>query len=614
MKFRILLPALSVAAILAVVPALYAQDAAQTPTPAPANTPPQEALPPAGAPTPAPAPAQSSTTFSNQRTHRAPRERVQQTKDTKQEIKKTDKYNALLGKDEQLPDKQLYDKALLQEKSGHFDIARLDLQTLLNTYPDSQYQMRAKLAVADCWYREGGTAALTQAEQEYKDFITFFPNAPEAAEAQMRVGDIYFKQMDVPDRDYTKAIHAEEEYRTMLKQYPDAPPDIIKEAKQKLREVQEVLAVRESELAAFYSTHNNWQATIARYQTVVDTYPQYSHMDDTLIGLGDAYEAEANIIRAQPVCQPNVRMQQCFTEGAKAQILQEFDNKAADAYRNVVLLHCAAPHVEDAKERLVGMNLPVPTPTKEQCEASEALEGSRAQYTMTKRLEVIFMHRPDTVTAAQAGEPPLDDAPATTAPAVGKYFRDTIMTAATGAAPHTDAAPATSPAAAATPSEVPAPPPANAAPTLSDVPPAAGSASDASINTLESAPKTSTGSGTNMGVEILSTGSPLQPTNTPNADTVNHGSGAASNLPAATGAPDANNGLTAVGPRDTSSLPAVQAPAAAPDAINDAAGHPQPAAAPAPASGKGKAPTVDKNDESSSKNKPKKGIDKLNPF
>ena len=27
----------------------------------------------------------------------------------------------------------------------------------------------------------------------------------------MRIGDIYFKQMDRPDRDYSKAMHAEEE-------------------------------------------------------------------------------------------------------------------------------------------------------------------------------------------------------------------------------------------------------------------------------------------------------------------------------------------------------------------------------------------------------------------
>ena len=263
--------------------------------------------------------------------------------------------------------------------------------------------MRAKLAIADSWYSEGGTAALTQAEQEYNDFITFFPNAPEAAEAQMRVGDIYFKQMDVPDRDYSKAMHAEEAYRTMLKQYPDAPKPIIDEATQKLREVQEVLADREAELGAFYATHENWPATIARYQTVVDTYPLYSHMDDVLIGIGDAYEAEAAIVRTRPSAARSCRRNRCLPEGAKAQLLQDYDGKAAAAYRKVVLEHSAAPHVEDAKERLVGMNLPVPTPTPEQAAASEELEGSRAQYTLQKRLELLFLRKPDTVTAAQHG-------------------------------------------------------------------------------------------------------------------------------------------------------------------------------------------------------------------
>ena len=241
-----------------------------------------------------------------------------QTKDTKAEMKREAKFNPLIGKDQQLPDKQLYDKAMAQIASGHYDIGRLDLQTLLDTYPDSQYMMRAKLAVADAWYKEGGSAALTEAEQEYRDFITFFPNVPEAAEAQLRIGDIYFKQMDVPDRDYSKAMHAEAEYRTMLKQYPDAPKPILDDARQKLREVQEVLADREAELGAFYATHNNWPASIARYQTVVDTYPLYSHMDDVLIGIGDAYEAEAAIVRSEVVCTkklpPGTR---CLPEGAK---------------------------------------------------------------------------------------------------------------------------------------------------------------------------------------------------------------------------------------------------------------------------------------------------------
>src|SRR6202167_1985627 len=152
----------------------------------------------------------------------------------------------------QQPDKLLYDKAMLAMKKGKYDVARLDLQTLLNTYSDSEFAMRAKLAVGDTWFKEGGTAALAQAESEYKDFITFFPNTPEAAEAQMKVGDIYFQQMEKPDRDPQNAVHAEQEYRTMLEQFPDSP--LTPRAKQRLREVQEVLAQRQFEIGEFYAS------------------------------------------------------------------------------------------------------------------------------------------------------------------------------------------------------------------------------------------------------------------------------------------------------------------------------------------------------------------------
>ncbi len=539
-------------------------------------------------------------------------EKVKSTKDTRAEEKKEKKMNPLIGKDADLPDKQLYDKALAQIKSGHFDVARLDLNTLLSTYPDSQYQMRAKLAIADAWYREGGSAALAQAEQEYKDFITFFPNAPEAALAQMRVGDIYFKQMDVPDRDYSKATHAEEEYRTMLKQYPDAPKEILKEAQQKLRDVQEVLAQREADIAAFYASHEDWPAALARYQTVKETYPQYSHMDDVLIGIGDGYEAEAKIARSARLCAPNLPQgTACMTEAVKSSIEQEYDNKAAAEYREVVLKHAAALHAEFAKERLAAMNLPIPQPTAEDVAASEALEGSRAQYTMQKRLELLFMRKPDTVTAAQMGDPPLEDPAPVLAPEVSKAILESYSRAMNpGASPKSDVKVAT-PAIEPGPGEVPPQPrtppgqPASTAPappTLSDVPAAgAGNDTGAATEMTPASPSGASPSGTGVGVEVLTPG-------------VNTGAGAASSVPAATGAPDPNLGLKAVGPQDNSPLPAVEAPATAPDQVNDAAGQRTPPAETKPATKKTPKPEYDKNDESSSKHKKKKGADKLNPF
>ncbi|HSY37532.1 MAG TPA: outer membrane protein assembly factor BamD [Acidobacteriaceae bacterium] len=607
-----LLAGLAVAALLAGTTALNAQDATP-PAPAGQTTPATQTSAP---------PAQADVTLSNTPVKKkkpkiAKSERVQATKDTKAEQKKEAKFNPLIGKDQQLPDKQLYDKAVAQIASGHYDIGRLDLQTLLDTYPDSQYMMRAKLAVADAWYKEGGSAALTEAEQEYRDFITFFPNVPEAAEAQLRIGDIYFKQMDVPDRDYSKATHAEAEYRTMLKQYPDAPKQILDDARQKLREVQEVLADREAELGAFYATHANWPASIARYQTVVDTYPLYSHMDDVLIGIGDAYEAEATAVRAEVVCTKNLPAgTRCLPEGAKGRLLEDYDNKAADDYRRVVLYHSAAPHVEDAKERLTGMNLPIPTPTKEQEALSEELESSRAQYNLQKRIELVFLREPDTVTAARTGLPTLQDPTPTTAPVVVKElmadYRDAFnpnpgakQPVAGAATPAPDAGGETS---AATPA-----PAAAAPPSLEDVPSeGAGAAADNADKTVtvvepgETRP--ASGSGTGIGAEIITPGSEAPATGT-----------GASNLPAATGAQDPNFGLPMPKAANTA-LPAVEKAPDAPDQVNEAEGHATAPGAPPPATQangkkkKTKAPKEDKNDESSSKKKPKKGLDKLNPF
>jgi outer membrane protein assembly factor BamD len=510
-------------------------------------------------------------------------DKVVQTKDTKQELRKEKKIAPV---DAGLPDKVLYDKAVDATKRGHFDVARLDLQTLLNTYPDSQYQMKAKLAIADSWYKEGGTAALTQAEQEYKDFITFFPNAPEAAEAQMRVGDIYFRQMDKPDRDYAKAVHAEEEYRLMLQQFPEST--LVPQAKQRLREVQEVMATRESEIAAFYATHSNWPAVIARYQTVVDTYPQYSHMDDVLLGLGDAYETEARYIRSLKLA-----------EAGKAKLEKIYDDQAIAAYSKVVLEHSASPHVEDARDRLDAMNVPIPTPTPEQVAASVALENSRRQYRLQDRVTLLVMHKPDAVLAARDGDPTLADPAPTLAPhIVNKLQTDFSESLNPNAAKATEPAAGTPAAAApATTADTAAAPPAGTAPAstaplqFQDVPKVeAGGATGSAVvtNVQGNAAATPATGGNSVGVEILGSNPNVKETD--------------------------NGGLKAVGPENATPLPAAEKPATAPEQVNEVPPGSQPAAQAPNANGKNPKPAFDKGDESSSKHKKKKGLSKLNPF
>ena len=91
-------------------------------------------------------------------------------------------------------------------KHNRFDVSRMTMQTLINTYPDSEYIARAKLAVADSWYAEGGTLRSLRRKSSTKISITFFPNMPEAAEAQLKIANIHYQEMEKPDRDYTHAI------------------------------------------------------------------------------------------------------------------------------------------------------------------------------------------------------------------------------------------------------------------------------------------------------------------------------------------------------------------------------------------------------------------------
>src|SRR6202048_1008891 len=198
------------------------------------------------------------------------------------------------------PDKVLFDRAMDAMKHNRFDVARITLQTLINTYPDSEFIARAKLAVGDSWYAEGGTASLAQAEQEYKDFITFFPNMPEAAEAQLKIANIQYQQMEKPDRDYTHAKRAEDEYRNLILQFPDSK--LVPEAKQRLLQVQEVLADREFGIGRFYYLRQSYPASIARLSSLVEKYPLYSMADEALYLLGQTYEGQMAQVRSRPTC------------------------------------------------------------------------------------------------------------------------------------------------------------------------------------------------------------------------------------------------------------------------------------------------------------------------
>lgn len=303
------------------------------------------------------------------------------------------------------PDKVLFDKAMDAMRHNRFDVARLQLQTLINTYPDSEFVARAKLAVGDSWYAEGGTAALAQAEQEYEDFRTFFPNMPEAAEAQLKVANIHYQQMEKADRDYTHAKRAEDEYRSMILEYPDSK--LLPEAKQRLLEVQEVLGEREFQIGRFYYLRQSYPASIARLQSLVEKYPLYSRADEALYLLGQNYEGQIARLRAATTCDVHGLPRGCAREKDKADYIEAATKHAAAAYGLILTRYPIMDRSDDAKKRLEALHQPVPRPTKAAVALNKAEDDSRRESTMVQRLLSVVRKGPDVAQASRVGEPNL---------------------------------------------------------------------------------------------------------------------------------------------------------------------------------------------------------------
>jgi outer membrane protein assembly factor BamD len=322
------------------------------------------------------------------------------------------------------PDKVLYDRAMNDLKRTRYPEARLDLQTLINTYPDSEYLAKAKLGIADSFYKEGGTSNLTQAVDEYKNFIVFFPFLDEAAYAQMQVAMCHYRLMEKADRDSSQAQAAEEEFRTFLLKYPQSP--LYTRAEQNLRNVQEVLADGEYRIAHFYYVKQDYRASAARLVELTGRYPLYSESDSALWMLGNIYS------RAK---------QASKNEDDK----NHWGDLAGECYARIVKDYPLSKLAPDAKAHLTAMGMPVPKPDPDaaaRMQHQQVFEKAHHTNPVTSASIGMIRSNPDVHLAAQTGKPnlnPPDDTVSATEVlsqgAAGPRFNLAAGVASAGASP-----------------------------------------------------------------------------------------------------------------------------------------------------------------------------------
>jgi outer membrane protein assembly factor BamD len=297
------------------------------------------------------------------------------------------KYENPITKNTDQPDKVLFDKAITDIEKGRYEVARLTLNTMINTYDSSEYLAKAKLAIADSWMRQSGPEGLAQAEAEYKDFQLFYPTMQEAPEAQAKICEIHVRQMEKADRDPNNALRAEQECRDLLTKYPNSKFAPVTE--QRLREIQEALAQSEMVAGDYYYHKGSLAAAANRLSGLVGQYPLYSQAAEALWLNGNAY----------------------------ARMGVRFRSKAGDAYTKIVRDYPLSQYADLAKKKLQEMEMPIPEADPAAVARMKFEAANHVEPSKLRKVTGFVRRNPDVSDAAKSGSPTMDppkrDIPAT---------------------------------------------------------------------------------------------------------------------------------------------------------------------------------------------------------
>jgi len=190
------------------------------------------------------------------------------------------------SKEPLLPPQQVYDMAIQKIARKRYYTARTMLQEAVPRIPpdDRDLLPKTQLAIADAFFKDGGQLNFSEALNQYRTFLTYYPNHESADRAQFMVGMSLFEQALSPDRDQALTRQAIQEFQKVESVYPASP--YVDQGKKKIVECHDRLAEHERLVGHFYQKRKKYNAAIDRYRAVLDQYPLYTRTGQVLFDIG----------------------------------------------------------------------------------------------------------------------------------------------------------------------------------------------------------------------------------------------------------------------------------------------------------------------------------------
>lgn len=207
---------------------------------------------------------------------------------------------------ERRPAEDDYNTAVAELGEKNFAEAQKLFERVKTKYPYSKYAALAELRLGDLRFKEEKYA---EAAELYAQFVKMHPSHEEVDTAAFRVGLARHQEMPGDfflfppshERDMSSAEGALKAFEEFLRKYPNSKH--AEEARKRLDEVKGRFADREWYVAGFYRKRERWPGVAARLERLVKEYPGSAREPEALLGLAEAYLKLNERFRAQQALQ-----------------------------------------------------------------------------------------------------------------------------------------------------------------------------------------------------------------------------------------------------------------------------------------------------------------------
>jgi outer membrane protein assembly factor BamD len=184
------------------------------------------------------------------------------------------------------PKEVLFEKGKALIAKQKYEEGRKYLNHVFETYPNETMGREALLLVADSYFKQKKAKDYTEARYRYRDYLNRYPGVPGRDYARYQFALCYDKEHEKPDRDQTATREAIEQYRALIREFPDS--GYAGAGRERIRQLSDLLAEHDFGVGFFYLRKGATVAALTRFTALEQRYPDYGAKDKLFF-----YEATA---------------------------------------------------------------------------------------------------------------------------------------------------------------------------------------------------------------------------------------------------------------------------------------------------------------------------------